>query len=581
MSYSSPRSNRTPAAGFLLTAAFLLSACGGKSADSDALGKDDGILSYIPADTPYVMANAEPIDEALLEKMSSEASVMIKSYQRVIDDIIAEDLDELPANSPEREELRRGGEIMKQALALLTPDGMREAGLDMNESSALYGHGILPVLRIRLLDAERFEETIAEFEDALDYELESAELAGYRYRHLPAEELRIVLGAFGDYVVLTVAPQSYGDAELTPLVGIEKPARNIAASGVLEELADEYELSNHFLGFFDTEQFAKSIMDGQQGVDEVFFKDSGFDRGDLSDVCREEIMQVAGVMPRMAFGYRQISLDGVDSTFVLELREDIAAGLQRLPASVPGLGTDFGGLMSFGFSVQPKELMDFYTARLDSLEADPYECDLLGDLQASLEGGRAMLAQPIPPKLNDFRGLVAIVDELDVESLMAGVPPMDTDATIVIAVEDAPALVQMGAAFSPELAAMGLEPNGKAMPLEVPQAQMLPAVPYVALTDNLLAVSTGQAAESRISRAIAADGSDASTFMSMAVDAATYYGIMTQSAAMENAAGGADDARMAMLDAMQALADVYDRMNFQVRFTERGVEVDSELTFKE
>lgn len=192
MSYYSARSNRTPAAGLLLTAAFLLSACGGKSTDSDALGKDDGILSYIPADTPYVMANAEPIDEALLEKMSSEASVMIKSYQRVIDDVIAEELEKLPADSPERDEVRRGGEIMKQAMGLLTPAGMREAGIDMNESSAFYGYGILPVLRIRLLDAGRFEATIAEFEDVADHKLDTAQLEGYSYRHFPAEQLRIV-----------------------------------------------------------------------------------------------------------------------------------------------------------------------------------------------------------------------------------------------------------------------------------------------------------------------------------------------------------------------------------------------------
>ena len=581
MSYFSIRPTRAPAAGVLLSIAALLSACGGKSGGNDALSEGDGILAYVPADTPYVMANVEPIDEALLDKMSGEVSVLMEAYQSVIDEVLAEELEELPAGSPERDKAQREAEVAKQALGLLTPAGMREAGFDFNAGSAVYGYGILPVLRMRLLDAERFEETIAGFEQGVDQELERAEIRGYSYRYVDVEKARIVIGAFDDYVVISLAPLGFDEDELAGLLGLEMPGDNIAADGALAALADEYDLTQHFLGYLDTRRLTSAILDGEPGVDELLFDEPGFERSDIDAACREEFMEIADVMPRMAFGYREISTRGVDGTFAMELRDDLAGELRGLPAAVPGLGTDFGAMMSFGISVQPQKFLDFYSARLEAVRSDPYECELLDDLQESIENGEGMLAQPVPPKLYDFRGMVAVLDNLDIDAMMAGIPPMDSEATVLLAIDDAPALLQMGAALSPDIHALNLEADGKARPLDVMQAQMLPSVPYIAMTDDLLAVSTGDEAESRVTRAIeSAPGGD-ELFMSLALDAGTYYGLMSRSAVMSGSDDASPEARQAMSDAMASLAAVYDRMSFHVRFTERGVEVDSELTFKD
>ena len=580
MSYFSIRTTRAPAAGVLFSIAALLSACGGKSGGNDALSAGDGILAYVPADTPYVMANVEPVDEALLDKMSGELSVLMEAYQGVIDEMLAEELEELPEGSPEREKAQREAEVAKRALGLFTPAGMREAGFDFNAGSAMYGYGVLPVLRMRLLDADRFEETIAGFEEGVDQELERGEIRGYSYRYLDVEQARIVIGAFDDYVVISLAPQSFDDDELAGLLGLEMPGDHIAADGALAALADEYDLTQHFLGFLDTRRLTSTILDGGPGVDELLFNDSGFQRDDIDAVCRKEFMEVADVVPRMAFGYREISTEGVDAAFVMELREDLASELKELPAAVPGLGTDFGAMMSFGVSVQPQKFLDFYSARLEAVRSDPYECELLGDLQKGIENGEGMLAQPIPPKLYDFRGMVAVLDNLDIDAMLAGIPPMDSDATVLLAIDDAPALLQMGAALSPDIQALNLEADGKARPLDVMQAQMLPSVPYIAMTDDLLAVSTGDEAESRVTRAIeSAPGGD-ELFMSLALDAGTYYGLMSRSAAMSDD-DTSPEAQQALSNAMASLSEVYDRMNFHVRFTERGVEVDSELTFKD
>jgi len=581
MSYSAIRPIRVPSAGVLFTLTLLLSACGGKSGGSGALSDDDGILAYVPANTPYVIANAEPIDEDVLEKMSGEMSMMMNMYASVIDEALAEELEELPADSPEREEAARAANVAKKVLGLFTLDGMREAGFDINAGSAAYGYGILPVLRVSLLDAERFETTVAGFEEEAGEEMDRAELRGYSYRYLDVEKVKILFGAFDDYVVVSVAPLGFSDDELAQLVGLEKPAKNIAAGGELAAVAREYDFTQHLIGFVDTRKLTNAILDGEPGVDELLFDEPGSAREDIDAVCRTEFMELANVMPRMTFGYREISTEGVDAGFVMELREDIADGLSGLPAAVPGIGTDFGGMMSFGVSVQPQKFLDFYAARLDAARADPYECELLGDLQAGIENAEDMLAQQIPPKMYDFRGLVAILDNLDVDAMMAGIPPMDGDATVMLAIQDAPALMQFGAAFSPDLAAMNFEADGKARPLDVPQAQMLPNMPYLAMTDDLLAVSTGSNAERRVTDAIGAKAGDDSLFMSFAMDADTYYGLMGKSVAMAEDDEMSDDTRQALAEAMLSLADVYDRMSFDIRFTERGIEIDSDLTFED
>ena len=65
----------------------LISSCGKDDAstgDIGALSNDDGVLAYVPADTPFVFASPEPLPDDVLDKVEANADSVYGAYETVI-----------------------------------------------------------------------------------------------------------------------------------------------------------------------------------------------------------------------------------------------------------------------------------------------------------------------------------------------------------------------------------------------------------------------------------------------------------------------------------------------------------------
>jgi hypothetical protein len=292
---------------------------------------------------------------------------------------------------------------------------------------------------------------------------------------------------------------------------------------------------------------------------------------------------MAGVIPRIVMGYTDISPERFDSQFIIELRDDISTSLTALTAPVPGLGGDPGGLMSFGMSIDVIAMRNFYEAQLDALEADPFRCEAFADLQAGIEQGRMALQQPVPPMVYDFRGFVGVIKDIEGLDMAKRTPPTSVDGRFLLAMDNVPALVSFGAMLSPELAGLDLQPDGEPLQLDMPQAQMLGGDVFVAMTDDALALSVGDGAETELARMLTADATDNGTFLSFSMDAARYYTFIGEAMALSEPDDENElspEFQAAMQDMMLAIADIYDRMLVDVRFTEKGIVIDSSVTLR-
>jgi hypothetical protein len=286
----------------------------------------------------------------------------------------------------------------------------------------------------------------------------------------------------------------------------------------------------------------------------------------------------------MVMGYTEVGLNRFESSAVVELRADIAANLSQLPAIVPGLGGDPGGLMSFGFSLDVKAARDFFEARLDALEASPYECELFADIQAGVAGGRAALEQPVPPMVYDFKGFLAVIDDIEGLDIGSQTPPTSIDGRLMLVMDNAQALVSMGAMFSPEIAELNLQSDGKAVPLDNAQIQSMGFATFVALTENALAIGIGENAEQALEDMLAVKSDEAGPFMSFSMDAARYYsfiGDAIAAAEQDDEDAPPPEIQAAVNDMMDIISKLYDRMSIDVDLTERGIELNSSVTLKD
>jgi hypothetical protein len=566
----------------LAISALMLAGCG-KDEEPVALSTDSPLLKYVPADTAYVFASLEPLPDDVMDEIEPMLDRVLVSYRAVLQEVVAAKRAEMTEEGQNSEEAQRVKALVEELSTLLSVQGLRDAGIARDSLMAFYGNGLLPVMRIGLSDGALFEEAVARFEERAGTEMAVAEAAGQSYRYFDAEELRVIIAVVDDQAVFALVPAGFDDAQTGRALGLTLPDNSIAEATVLQDIISKYNYTNHVVGFVDVAAIAERFVGQPTGLDADLMALLEHDNTDLSDVCKAEIREVAGVAPRMVVGYTSISAKRFDSSLVFELRDDIATDLQALPAVVPGLGGDHGGLMAFGMSLDFKAARSFMEARIDALEADPFECEHFADVQGGVAQARESLKQPLPPMVYDFKGFVAVIDDIEGLDVTTQTPPTSVDGSFLLAMDNAQGLVAMGAMFSPELAALNLQPGGDPVALDLPQLQAMGISAFAALTDNAVAVSVGEESESEVQGMLDAEGSTPPPFMSFSIDAARYYSFMGDAIAAGDVGEDAPTPEMkaALNDLMQSIADLYDRMSGDILFTENGIEMHMTETLKD
>lgn len=570
-----------------VAAVFLLltfTACSGDDSATAAAGH----LRYVPADSPYVIAMNERLDQEVLDGFEPYVDEILAGYRELLQNVVAaakadagrESEDPGTAEFAEIEKFSGGIDALA---SLLSVEGMEQAGIPFGARMVLYGNGLLPVLRVELSDPALFEKAIANVEEQAGNAMPTAKLGDTTYRYVGDDEARMLITSFDGYAVLTVAPTTFDDGQLRRLLGLDLPAKSLAENDVLGAIGKKYGYTQQYIGYVDTIRLVDTILEPANDLDVALLGTMDFDASVVSPVCKAEIRKVAAIAPRMVLGYDHVGLDAVSGGAVIELRSDLAKALTGVSNVVPGLGKDLGGVLSFGASVNVKALRDFYAARLDSMEADPYECEYFAELQAGTAKGREILAQPIPPVVYGVRGFNAVLESLDGIDVASGQPPEKVDASFVLAMDDASALVAMGMMFSPELAALNLKPDGKPVELALPQISAVAQEAYAAMVDNALAVAVGTGAEQRVTRVLQAPTVSPSPVFALTMDAGEYYRLIAGGmvAAPED---GVDELTLETQETarqiMLKLAEIYDRMSVEVRFIEQGAEVRTRVTLK-
>ena len=318
------------------------------SAPVDAASrKAKELLQYIPADTPYVVAYTKPLPDDLQDKFEPAMDRTLAAYRRLLRLALDAEMEKAEAEEGGAEMTERMKAFMEELLDLMSVEGLRAAGFGRGALFAMYGDGLLPVMRLAVTDIRDLEATIERIESSAPMEFEAGSIDGKPYRYADIDKLRLVIATFGKDAVVTLVPQGYSDERLGRTLGLEKPRRSLAKSKELRNIAREYDFEDYLVGFIDVERVAASFTGDPSGLNSELLEIMGHDASTLTPQCRAEFAEMASVAPRTVFGYTHVDEDYINSRMVVELREDIAAGLATLPAVVPGLGLDAGGLMTF------------------------------------------------------------------------------------------------------------------------------------------------------------------------------------------------------------------------------------------
>ncbi len=566
-----------------------LAACGDSDDGGSAVvaSSDSDLLNYIPAGSTYVFASTEPWPDDVVEALEPGIDAALSSYQEILRYVAKTAVEEAQAEGSSEDEVSAMSALFDQLTGLMSVDGLNEAGIGINNGFVLYGHGILPVMRIELVDSDAFEAKLEEFEAEAGSDMDIMTIDGNPVRNAGDGELDLMIAVLEDQAVFSLAPSAFTEDQRAELLGFTAPAQTIVDSGELDAIAEKYGYSYWMLGYFDIVDLVNWVVGNGEGLDAALYAlaaEEGEMAG-LSDVCKAEMLELASAMPRIVTGYTELTPSRLGSDAVFELRSDLAQDLMATTTAVPGLGSDPGGAMSFGMSLDVMGWRGFVENRIDAIDADPYECAEFADLNQFGAEARAGLQQPLPPFVLGLKGFFVDVEDIVGLDMVTQAPPSEIDARIMLAMDNAPSMLAMLGMFSPELAAVQVEPNGEAVPLDLPMAAMLGGPTYIAMNDDALAVSVGEGLQDGLGSMLTAAPTADNIIMSFAMDAGRYYEFIGEVMMTENPYDDSEEpmpeeVNESVRDLMNSFAELYDRAIIDVRATEDGLSVESVITIK-
>jgi hypothetical protein len=494
----------------VLMSALLLTACQDDQASGGAQVAD--LMAAVPADTPYVFASLSDLpDDAYKYQMGLFAPRILKILEGTRTTILADE----NTSDEERKQIEGVFNLANKYLS--------DAANWEQHRSVVYGLGMFPVARVVLEDAGEALADLQQLHQDLGTTPESESRFGGDLFKLPIEhaEMTLYYGINQGQFIATVLPEAADDLASLALGG-SAPTTAYAVAD-LEQLAQQRGYDTGFVGFVDTLAFFDRLM-SDTGAEADWLKamaaahqETDIDFSNVSAECKQEYRGFAEMMPHMDWGITHYEKSRVETGSFYQLRPDIAEGVLSFTGSVPGLSSDPGGDLSISTSFQVGPLRDFVLQMARNVEAAPYACENLADLNQGAQQALAQAGTTLPPFAGQIRGLKVRMDNMEA-SAVGGTPNM----TMALFVDNAQLLVSMMQIFLPQLAEMELPTDGTPQRIDdslgamVPQAGSEPL--FAALTESALGVALGEQQAEILPVLMDEKGSDAGILFSYFVD---------------------------------------------------------------
>ncbi len=483
----------------------LLVGCGHKDKDAP--------LAFVPADTPYVVANLDVLDDDTRKAMLAQANAQLPAQLAQINS----SADELAAKDPDTARLMHAftAELNGKTLEAFA----QNAGFDLKGHSAFYGVGLAPVLRLELSDPAAFESFIARLETAYGKKFDVAKVGDQSYRkHVSAETgTEVVIATVGKQAVAAVLPSDAAEPLLRQALGLDRPSSSLLDDGSLEQLAKDKGYQPWAVGKFD---FTRALPLAASGKDPLFgallkahAQSESSKTGEpvanqlqIPASCTDDANRVAARVPQITFGYTKLDATHQDMRWDVKVADDISKAFSGLKVELPGLGGDSSAPFDLSLAVPMASVRTFWSAQADAVTAKPFTCPAMTNLNESFtQLGSAMQKAAVPP-VGDLLGLRIALDSFDVDP-NGGMPKFA--GRVVVGTNNPAGLLAMGQMALPALAQVKLSNDGKPVALPADATAALGQPMWAAMGDKALAVAIGAGEDAKLTDTVKAPVGDA------------------------------------------------------------------------
>jgi hypothetical protein len=496
----------------------LLVACSHKDKDAP--------LAFVPADTPYVLANLDVLNDstrqAILTQIDLEMPAQVAQLKAKADQIA-------PSDPDSAKYLRTlVGEFDGKTAEQIT----QEAGFDPRGHAALYGLGLSPVFRIELADTNAFQSFITKLQTDYGKKFDVVTIGQQSYQRYVANasHLQFIVAVVGKQAVFAMLPVDAQPPLLRQVLGLDRPAKSVQDTDRLTDLAKDKGYAPWLVGLVDMTRLLPLVTGGQDPLSQAILKaraeaesaKTGEPVANLMQVppsCQTDAARIATRIPQMSMGYTTLDEKHRDIRFDVSLANDIASAFNGLKVELPGLGSDPTAPFELSLALPVTQLRAFWGAQADAVAAKPFTCLVLDNLNDTFTSlGDSMQKAAVPP-IGDLLGLHIALDSY-ASNPGGGMPKFS--GRVVIGTNNAAGLLAMAQVTSPLLAGIKLSDNGTPIALPAQLINALGEQGWAAMTPKSLSMAVGAGEDAKLADMLKQPAGDAGELMRMHLDGDMY-----------------------------------------------------------
>lgn len=531
-----------------------------------------GPLAFVPADSPYVFGNLEPMPNEVSQAWIGMLSELPRLYTLQLKQV--------------RAALQREGDTDPVLLGVI--DGLQAEiegktfeqilqgfGYSMQTRMAFYGLDLLPVARVELADPAATRAAIARIEAKAGQPLPTATVGELSYWKLAPKDAALmgVMAIVDNQLVLSVAPTAADDALLKQVFGLTPPTTSILDSDGLAKLNAKYGYGPNGSGYLDLQRVWQLIAQPSTPLQSAFMQAFEVTPPELDDTCKQEMAALTKAWPRSSFGYTHLDARTADMRWVTEAPSQVLSDLRSLQAPTPGLAAAESALFNMSFAMKIDALPPLAGRWADAVAAAPWQCEFLQPMNQAFADFRTGAANPgiyaAAPVVQSFNVLLT---HFKTSPEMA---QPEFKGKLLIGSPSPAALVSMLKAYVPGMAALEVPADGTATALPALPDMPIALPMFAAQTDKVFGVAFGEGEEASLSTAMQMDSS-VHPLMTVAYDGALYGELLGMLEPMMLAMGDDAEAKDAaeMLKVTRELyAKMFGRLAMQMVVTEQGIEL--------
>jgi len=564
----------------LTFAALLLTGCGDSGPESEPsaaapeasagamtsaeTGEANPFLGDIDADTAYVYTNLSRLPESVSDKMwmINESNA---STNRAMLDALSEDED-MPSEARA---------LVDELMRLITRDGWEAAGLHPNPYYAFFGSQLMPFMRFELTDGAAFDAFIDRVEEGLEQPFVRRDVDGSEVIWF-ALQPTFGIAMHHDAEAVTAALIPDDAAFLARVTGAFDPVEPMTASAVASFNASEG-FSPHGSGYLDWRRFIDRMLAEDSPLASLY-TDGQLEALTSNPACIAEYAALGEAMPRLSFGYTQLTDSSMDFTLRQELADNLAAALRPAALAPVSIDRPLNGLFNLGVSFDLVAAREFARSLVDGWVENPPQCPSFEAIAQQAPEMQQNLNRPIPPVVTNLQGL--FIEAMTFDLGENGIPT--GGGTLSFFMKNPQLLVGMAQMFSPAVAELSLEPGGEPQQVPadaLPQLEQLGLQAWIALAENAIGIAVGEEHIGQLSQAIEPTEAD-DLIMAGNMD----FRMMTELMSLaESAIGDLDEQAAQGLQAQraqyEAMAEIYESASFKIRLAD-GIEFIGETRLR-